>query len=537
MLINLNSQIQIIAEAKEKEVESTQVYEQIKNKFDEKVEETIDVLSAAQQYFHNHTEIDECPVCLSKENVQGLGDSIDQKLSTLAEVLQAKKLLAQSAQRRETEVNRSNVITEEINTLLQQLNLVIKQSERFPKSSELTSSISNLTVENSNLESLQLLKVKLERYKAKLQERKGARDGLQAAYDAYNSNMELQSQSSTNQPIINRLIEIHEEKRKTYVDEILSSIADEVGRLYEEIHPGEGLNRIALQLDPRRKASLEIESEFLSQSVPPGAYFSNSHLDSLGLCILIAIAKLEEPKNIILVMDDILGSIDEPHVDRLIELLYAESKNFLHTLVTTHYQAWHFKIRRGQLKNADCQLIELAKWDPKLGVSIRDNGRSLLAILEQCIQDHPNEPEPIASHASHLLEQLGDYIISKYACSVPKRISGNTLNDYLGALKSKFIQHLKVSVKQTDGSYLEVELQPIIEELKEIYQVRNTTGAHYNEFANHMPVTDILRFGELVVELSNVLICPESGFPNKPKEGSYWATADETRRLYPFAKP
>ncbi len=540
-LINTQQQVNNISITEE---QAKQDYEQIKNTFDSKVEETIDVLIATEEYLQQHTDAEECPACMSKENIQGLGETISSKLEILKEVKAAKFRLGEEIRRKQAATTTLELKQQQGTTLLNALDEILKQLEIYPHSHELVSTISEIksVPENYNVETLQDICSQLENYKSSLQESKGTRASLQSALDIYNENMQLLSESNKNKPVIDRLLEIHEEKRKAYIDDILSSIAGEVGRLYEKIHPNEGLNKIALQLDPRKRASLEIESEFLAQSVPPGAYFSNSHLDSLGLCVLIALAKLEDPENTILVMDDILGSVDEPHVDRIIELLYTESPNFLHTLVTTHYQAWHFKIRRGQLRNANCQLIELAQWNSVTGVTVRDSGRSLLTILEQCIEEYPNEPEPIASHAGHLLEQLGDFIVSKYACSVPKRVNGNTLNDYLDALKAKFIQHLKVCIKQVgdtseDVTYIEVELSPIITELKEIYQVRNTTGAHYNDLANHLPISDILRFGELVVELSNILICPVNGFPNKQKQGAYWATTDETRQLYPLVKP
>ncbi len=537
-LNDLVDQSERVDAATSQELRAQEENDRVQSQFDEKVAETLDVLKSAQQYFHKHNEVEECPLCLSKENIQGLGESINHKLDVLSEVQQSSRTLGGAKRKKESAEVRLAEIKEEADNAFNSLIQSINQLEEYPGSYPLVSELAEIENKGSiDLGKLSDIKSTLDSRNKSLEQGKGTLDGLQAAIDTFDENVALQAQNSACSPIINRLLEIHEEKRKAYIDRILSSIAGEVGRLYEAIHPGEGLNQIALQLDPRRRASLEIQSDFLSQTVPPGAYFSNSHLDSLGLCILIAIAKLEDPKNTILVMDDILGSIDEPHVDRVIELLYAESQNFLHTLVTTHYQAWHFKIRRGQLRNANCQLVELGSWNSGQGVSIIDNGRSLLQILETCINDRSNEPEPIASHAGHLLEQLGDFLVTKYECSIPKRVYGNTLNDYLDGLKAKFIQHLKVNVKQSDGTYLEYEVQPLLDELKNIYQVRNTSGAHYNEMANHMPVADIVRFGELVVELGHLLICPDNGFPNRLTQGSYWSTTGETRQLHPLKRP
>ena len=50
------------------------------------------------------------------------------------------------------------------------------------------------------------------------------------------------------------------------------------------------------------------------------------------------LAKLRDAPDTILVLDDVLASVDEPHVDRLVELIYREAKGFRHVLVTTHYR-------------------------------------------------------------------------------------------------------------------------------------------------------------------------------------------------------
>jgi hypothetical protein len=162
----------------------------------------------------------------------------------------------------------------------------------------------------------------------------------------------------------------------------------------------------------------------------------------------------------------------------------------------------------------------------------------LVEILRANIADNPSEIEPIAAMAGQLLEQIGDFLTLHYGCSLPRRIDDrHTLNEYLDGLKPGFIQHLRVEVKQSDGAYTEVRLEAIISEIKQIFHVRNIVGAHYNELASYLPPSDTLRFGDLVVQLADALICPDNGFPTREKDGAFWATRGETRRLHPLNKP
>ena len=133
-------------------------------------------------------------------------------------------------------------------------------------------------------------------------------------------------------------------ERRQFVDNILKQVASRVGELYEAIHPGEGLNQISLALDPDKRASLEIFSHFpAATAAPPGAYFSESHLDTLGLCIWLALAEMNDPKNTILVLDDVIASVDEPHLNHAVDLLYDLAQNFEHCIYTTHYKPWSEK--------------------------------------------------------------------------------------------------------------------------------------------------------------------------------------------------
>src|SRR3546814_10024695 len=72
-------------------------------------------------------------------------------------------------------------------------------------------------------------------------------------------------------------------------------------------------------------------------------------------------AEREAPENKLLVLDDVLGSVDEPHVDRIIEMIYDVISKFRHCVVTTHYGPWRHKYRWGWLKNGQCQFVELSR--------------------------------------------------------------------------------------------------------------------------------------------------------------------------------
>tara|TARA_R110001599_G_scaffold56410_5_gene156067 strand:+ start:26146 stop:28434 length:2289 start_codon:yes stop_codon:yes gene_type:complete len=505
-------------------------YEKAKSSVTDGASGTLALLTEAKKYFESKENIDVCPLCESSENAPGLAERVSDVLKTYSELSGAEQQLQTSNKQHEAqktkESEQSSIRGSRHEELSQFLDSFSYENENLQELKSLL-----LTPENLDSEKLCKLHESLTQYKDALIRGRGLRETIEAAYNQYQTNLESQSNNSKLKPKIDRLLEIHEQKRKAFVDDILASIANEVGRLYEAIHPGEGLEKVSLQLDPKKRSSLDIQSKFLNQDAPPGAYFSNSHLDSLGLCILLALAKRESPENTVLILDDVLGSIDEPHAERIIRLIYDESNNFMHTLVTTHYQRWHAKIRSGHLRVSNCQLIELKEWDPALGVLIQESARSMVEILRDNIANRPNEPEPIAQQAGYLLEQVCDWLVSKYELSIPKR--KNTANDYLDALKEKYSKQLKVEKRQDDGTYEETELRLLLADIRNLFQIRNIVGAHFNELASHLTTDDSLDFGKKVLELSDLLICKDEGFPVREKL-TYLSTPSETRRLYPI---
>ena len=122
---------------------------------------------------------------------------------------------------------------------------------------------------------------------------------------------------------LDRALQIMEGKRRGYVEDILDSITDRVEVLYSRLHPDEKVGNIRFLLDPEKRASLSIRGSFETQTnIPPQAYYSESHLDTLGICIFLALAERYASEDTFIVLDDVLTSTDQGHLDRFIELIH-----------------------------------------------------------------------------------------------------------------------------------------------------------------------------------------------------------------------
>lgn len=502
------------------------------------------ILEAAQAHIAGHPDLPVCPLCESAERLEGLSERVGQRLAALSALRNAQTLRGSSQKNVEAVVSRVDATRRE--AFEQALKFdACKHDGSLPSDLQLPHAPPPSELEDWGawLASTSELPAGWRQAEALRIDKKQFVSTLKRAVDTLDENTLALVELDAVIPRLKRALEIVEEERHAFTDSALSSIAAEVGRLYEEVNPGEGLNKISLQLDPKQRASLNIGASFEGLTdAPPPAYFSDSHLDTLGLCVFLALAALECPDETILVLDDVLGSVDEPHVDRLVEMLYSEATKFRHCMITTHYRPWKQKLRWGWLKNGQCQFLELTKWTPADGLTLirslpdADRLRALLA-------ESPPDAQLVCSKAGVILEAALDFITQLYECSVPRRQNGlYTLGDLLPSVDKQLRQALRVDVldgnqKSDPATYITRSLTTILDELERIAQVRNVFGAHFNEISFELLDSDAITFGELVLDLISILTDSGVGWPRNGKSGQYWSTTGETRRLYPYAKP
>lgn len=505
--------------------------------------ETVGLLQAAKEFFVKNANPDTCPLCYSGENAEGLSLRVSERLTTFSALQDA-----------QTALRKSNVLLEAARTKCETLIRNVKtDSEAFSTClgsyawpSDVTLPLSPFPDNPAEWENWVVANNQLyEGWKKAEASRQGTKQfisTLKRALKTYSQNVKEQKEIDALLPRLKKALQIAEDERRQFTDVLLSQISQEVGRLYEIVHPGEGLNKISLELDPARRGSLEIGASFCGHDAPPQAYFSDSHLDTLGICVFLALAALEPPEETILVLDDVLASVDEPHVERLIEMLYLEMGKFRHGVITTHYRPWKQKFRWGWLKNGQCQFVELTKWTASNGLVLT---RSIPDIqsLRELLAGNPPDPQLVCAKAGFILEAALDFLTQHYECSVPRRPNSLfTIGDLLPAVGKKLRQALRIEVLQgfdEKGTpiYTAVELAPILDELTRIAQARNVFGCHFNVLSFEMLEGDALGFGQTVLQLMDVLTDGNAGWPRNGKSGSYWATTGETRRLHPYKRP
>lgn len=343
------------------------------------------------------------------------------------------------------------------------------------------------------------------------------------------------------------LLAVVEAERKAFVSDVLTAISGDVEALYNRVHPGESVGGVKLSLDPRYIGSLHLHADFHSaKGITPQSVFSESHLDTLGLCVFLALAKRYSAEGSIIILDDVLTSVDASHLDRIIAVLHEEAAHFSHTIITTHYRPWRDRYRFNRAPTADISFVELRTWTLDGGIRLfksQSSVEDLRAVLAAAAFDR----QAAASKAGQLLENLLDFLARRYQCRLP--LTGQphyTLGDLVGCFSKELKKVLRAERldKSQDvatalpAAWVSTPIAPIIEKLKGCGPVRNHVGAHYNTLGSDCTDAEVESFAKAVVELADLLICPRGGdLPERNKNGSFHHSKSGHVRLFPLEEP
>lgn len=335
-------------------------------------------------------------------------------------------------------------------------------------------------------------------------------------------------------------LEIVNQQRKNYVEKVLHTISGEVERLYTLLHPGEGIGKVRFHLKERGIGSLEFYAHFLdTPDIPPQAYYSDSHLDTLGICVFLALSKHFATEDTIIILDDVVTSVDGPHLDRFMNMLHAEAANFNQFIVTTHYRPWRDRYRWARGPTASTQVIELGPWTLTNGLQV---GQFITALGElKTALDHAEwDRQAVTSKAGIVLESLLDFLTLRFRCPVPRNARNEyTLGDLACGIDSKLSKVLRCrKPSKGEAAKVEIALKPLIDAATSTQWIRNCVGCHLHSLGSEIPNADVRMFAQHVIALAETLICESCGvLPTRRPSGGFWQCTCGNLELHPLVRP
>lgn len=508
----------------------------------------LSLLEHAKTHIDQQEALQYCPLCESPVNRIALLNSIQDRLN-------ANKILKELMQRK------SQAIREESNakSLLENLKTQLNRSLlsfannieslatfKIPLKKDTLSVEERIQLFEDSKEILEPILAGLNDRKADAERTINQKNLIKSQYDKI---LQFEFKAKESEALLNaanRAFSIVESTRKDYIEQELESISGEVDTLYQRLHPNENIGSIKLTVKQSARKSVELSGNFQDLTdIAPQSLYSESHLDTLGICVFLALAKKYGNSDTLLVLDDVVMSVDADHLDRFIALLHDLADNFAHVLITTHYRPWRDRYRYHRAPANNVHFVELRRWKFENGMRLQ-YGKDQIRELHEALESEYFDRQIVAGKAGILLENVLDYLTLTYACRVRRRPGQDyTLGELMDGV-AKLSKHLKSErlSKNASGAYdpglpvQEVALTPYFEELKKLSFIRNQVGAHFNLSGSDVSDGEIESFAKNTLELALQITCPESGaFPDRKDSGAYHETRSKSLRLFPFQEP
>ncbi|MHA1414093.1 MAG: hypothetical protein ACTSO4_15930, partial [Promethearchaeota archaeon] len=295
---------------------------------------------------------------------------------------------------------------------------------------------------------------------------------------------------------------------KKEINEIFHTLANEINGLYSYLHPKDLHRNIRLEIDPNKRGSLVLKIDsFNREGQDPRALASEGHLDSLGICIFLSFVKKFNKSIPIIVLDDIITTIDANHRERLAKLLLTEFPEY-QLIITTHDGLWFKQLIENQraLKvEHKWKALTIIDWHLICGPKFSD-----YKDLREKIQDCYNRGE--SDIAGFLTRRYLEWVLKKICLALKAEIEYKSDPKYTvkELFDSAYKRVNKLCKRIVDDENFKNNLKEKFTDIKSWTYLGNLL-AHDNPQLELISTYEIKKFSNLVHDLYKCLTCPACG--------------------------
>jgi len=288
--------------------------------------------------------------------------------------------------------------------------------------------------------------------------------------------------------------------KKTKLQEVFDVIQSDMEKYYTQLHPGDAHRNIELRLPSTRRASIELKIEsFGRKGEDPRAYGSEGHLDSLGLCIFLALVRKFNDACSLIVLDDVVTTVDVGHRENICKLLIEEFGD-KQLIITTHEGLWYEQLRshhRAAKVDGDFKYLSATKWELDSGPVIRPYKPRWERIEEKL----DSGDKSVATEGRTYMEWVLESICDALEAPVTFR---NSKEWNVGELLSSAKKRAESLIKEAD--YKEKVLTAFRE--LEGTTIYGNIISHNNPLAEELSIAEVGNFCRAVNNLYCAFLCP-----------------------------
>jgi DNA repair exonuclease SbcCD ATPase subunit len=285
------------------------------------------------------------------------------------------------------------------------------------------------------------------------------------------------------------LSDSYSQTKDAVLENLFNSVNDDFESYYKFLH-GEDEKSFESEIKPEG-SKLDFKVDFYGRGKHhPRALHSEGHQDSMGLCLYMALnKKISEGKVKLVVLDDVVMSIDSEHRRNFCKLLHKYFSD-LQFIITTHNRTWARQLCTDAVVRRK-NLIEFKGWSVESGPKYSDK----LGIWDEIKKKvHENQ----ISSAAHQLREHLEFLFESVCDSLRGRICYRSdgryeLGDYIDGAKNAYKAFLRQAKSVANSWDNRGALDDLTKIETQINEVINRTqmehwgineNVHYNKWAD-----------------------------------------------------
>jgi energy-coupling factor transporter ATP-binding protein EcfA2 len=325
---------------------------------------------------------------------------------------------------------------------------------------------------------------------------------LSEAWEQYGLSRQRSAAAVASEELTKHVREAAEAARKEELQILFDDLSTEINELYTRLHQDEPLGQVRLEMREAVHKSLNIKADFYERSAEdPRAFYSEAHLDTLGIAIFLALRRWhyrQDPSCNLIVLDDVMTSVDSPHAVRMAEVLLSDFSGF-QMLITTHDRIWYEHLRDIQARCGVAQAFVnkvIHKWTIDEGPDLREPEDERRLIDHYTREGSGHE---IAITAGRLLE----HVLQELRYGLRLSIEAKRGEVYeIGELWPAFYREMKRNYPTFYS-----EARKTLDALNVRWPLRNWVGAHRNNWAQNVSRSTAIEFANAVGDLFDRVFC------------------------------
>jgi recombinational DNA repair ATPase RecF len=486
--------------------------------------EFIDILKKSLKFIDEKSP-DFCPVCENKIKKKELTDSLRKKLKKHEEYNEIKDILEKYVTNSVTKLidikkNISNIIEkikeyDEFNTYLIESNKICKKFNVYLEELNKLEN-SNYDVDFNEFDDLiEYANKKIKAMKnftenkfksAEEEKNKKISNELECIIDIlmdFDRINELNNdfkKIKKNCQISTRLYKNFKKTKMEIIEKILNKTSKDINNFYSYIHEGDMISDIDF-FQKKSSNGIQIKINCMDQEEDPRAFSSEGHLDTLGLCIFLAFIKVFHKNCSLIVLDDIVATVDIPHREKIIRLLFEKFKK-KQFIITTHDKLWYDQIINMEsiynLRNnfVNCEIVD---WNIDSGPEL-SNYKPSLEKMNNLIKNR--ELNCAANEGRRFMENT-----LKNSCRVNNVKIKMTNKPTVGDMKDSLFSKIKEATDTTKSSdYYNEKFKNIDKS-----SIVGNLLSHDNPGSENSSKNELNNFYIAIKELHEVLTCAKCG--------------------------